>query len=293
MNNSTTLAGFLNGYEKLSRFAFSISLAASGICCAASYLLFGSIPFACFIIPFAATQLVYNLDRFAEHTEADQLSNPERTAFVQKYRKVYIFLLAFSLLVLVVSALSYGLEVLATALFFPISAVLYVLPILPFKKIRRVKEIPGFKTVYVPLCWAVLIFLAMVIQQRPFVWYWAVFFFLFVFIRLFVGGFLGDIRDLKGDEATGVKTMAVLMGKKSSLIFLEAMHLLSVLLIPFFILVYNLPFYTAGLGFSALIGYTFHRRIVQDNYRSSVYYDLFDLEYHSYPFVLWGMDQLL
>jgi 4-hydroxybenzoate polyprenyltransferase len=223
----------------------------------------------------------------AEPSEADLISNPERTHFVARYRMYYVIIIITSFIVMVAWSLAEGWLVFLTTIAFPLSSVLYVVPFLPFRKIKRIKEIPGLKSIYVSSCWSILVLLAVAIQNEPVEVLPVVFLMVFVFIRSVVGGLLGDIRDMEGDEAANVRSLPAIMGKKNCLMLLEILHVCSVIMTVLFIWFYHLPVWVYGIVVSTLIGYFFHTKIKQQRYAPGVYFDLFDLEYHSYvPFML-------
>ena len=95
------------------------------------------------------------------------------------------------------------------------------------KSIPRLKEIVGVKSLVVALSWS----LTGSLLPEPFSkasFQVIGIIFIFIFIRVFVGATLCDFLDTKGDLASGVKTIPIVLGKnrtKKLLIFLNSLGL--------------------------------------------------------------------
>lgn len=190
------------------------------------------------IIAFGYLFAMHNVNRFSEQT-SKKFNDPMRANFNRKYRFPLIIL---STLVLCVSLL---LTFQQSRTAFNLLAAMSVLGILyqvrfipkvlsPFTRIRRLKEIPGSKTLLVSLAWTfVTVFIpalcfktadALSYQQTGGT-------FVFVLILVFIRSALFDVFDVQGDRIVGRETLPVVIGEKKTIkllylaIFFEVVQL--------------------------------------------------------------------
>ncbi|MEA2034059.1 MAG: UbiA family prenyltransferase [Euryarchaeota archaeon] len=128
-----------------------------------------------------------------------------------------------------------------------VSGIFYSIPLLPRGfKYRRLKDIPFVKNFIVGLAWAIPIALLPVVftgfcAGRMTV---AVGLFFFFFLS-FVNSTVFDIRDVEGDAESGVQTIPVIIGIRSTRILLSVMNLISSVVVLVFCKGYLSPVETA------------------------------------------------
>ncbi len=169
-------------------------------------------------------------------SQSDRYNDPERAAFYRRYRvllSVLAFLagglglitafrlggLAFSmLLVMSVFGFSYNLTLIPRRLAVPL-------------KYRRIKDIPGSKTILIALAWGVVTAIFPTLGRKDgfdsamlLTFTWAT---LFVFVRT---AFF-DVLDMQGDRIVGKETLPILMGEKRTLRILKILLLVSTLIL--------------------------------------------------------------
>lgn len=120
------------------------------------------------------------------------------------------------------------------ALLFPLSVALYtapwiawLIPALGRRGIRRIKDIPYAKAVYVPACLSGLVVIAALLAP-PSTAMREVLAALFIFITTFVGGIACDLRDIPEDARNGVHTVPVRFGAARALRFIQGVNLATV-----------------------------------------------------------------
>ena len=183
------------------------------------------------VLAFLTVFVIYNFDHLRDSRGFDQASTPERARYMIRYERLFRTLIALSGAGYVALAAAFRPMALAIGAFYVASGSMYVIPFLPGKRIRRLKDIPFFKNVYVPACWLILILYsetdlrdygtALLLGVG------------FLFIRLLISATTGDIRDLQGDIAAKLKTIATALGRKKALRLLQALNGLSIAWILF------------------------------------------------------------
>ncbi|MDM7935583.1 MAG: UbiA family prenyltransferase [Methanothrix sp.] len=183
----------------------------------AGYLLLGLQPdtqicSAVFLMTFS----LYSLNKLTDMDE-DAINMPERLELLRDHKRLAI----------AYSATAYMLCILLTFLDSPSSVPLVFLPlvasllygsrVLPW--LPRLKDIPLIKNITVALSWAVTTTLlpagdTMVEMTQ------VVVVFYFMLVKAFVNTALYDVRDVKGDEANNIKTLAVLLGARRTVLLL-------------------------------------------------------------------------
>ncbi|MFO7709214.1 MAG: 4-hydroxy-3-methylbut-2-enyl diphosphate reductase [Desulfobacterales bacterium] len=201
-----------------------VSLAAGGLCYAATLLqaVDRHLPFV--LMSFLYVQSMHILNHLTG-SRADRYNDPDRAKFYER-RKAPLtaaalacgaagLLIAFSqgrlpflvLLVMSLTGLSYNLYLIPKS----VSAFAF----------RRIRDIPGSKTVLIALAWGVV---AAALPPLSFygAYAWAnAMVFLWVAGLVFVRTAFFDILDMQGDRLVGKETIAILLGEKRSLRLLK------------------------------------------------------------------------
>jgi 4-hydroxybenzoate polyprenyltransferase len=224
---------------------------------------------------------IYNFDRLADASPAEGRSTPERRATVVRTRSVVRVLALVALLVVVVAGATGGLRVFVAALAFPLLGLAYVLPILPFSRARRLKDVPLLKSFYVPACWCVFAVLSVTACRAA--WTPAAFCFVaFLYLRTYVSGYLGDIRDAADDAEAGVRTLAQVLGGSRSHRLIARLHAASALLVLLAIAIGWMPWAAVGLLLPAAFGYAVYRAYVRRPQRHEILFEIYDIELLGY-----------
>jgi len=214
-----------------------------------------------FLASFFITFSIYNFNRKTDEKE-DFISYPERFSFVVKHSR-YLFIGALiSCIFAVLIAFNRSIETAAILISPLIIATLYGVAWVPKPlnekvKFRRLKEIPILKDFFVALGWFAIPFLA------TYYWFesitistWLVA--SFIFIRIYIGAVIFDVRDVTGDKMTGIKTLPVLIGEKRTILLLTLLNTASLFLFLFITYQGLLPSFMniINIGIS-LYGYMF------------------------------------
>jgi 4-hydroxy-3-methylbut-2-enyl diphosphate reductase len=203
-----------------------VSLGAAGLCYAATRLQ-GVTDFTPFVlIAFLYVQSMHILNHLTG-SKADRFNEPDRARFYDD-RKVSLTVIALAcgaaglviaylqgwlplLILLVISllGLSYRLTLIPKAL----AGVMY----------RRIKDIPGSKTVLIAMAWGVVTSILPPISVFGSYRVTDVFIFVWSAALVFVRTAFFDILDMQGDRLVGKETIPILLGEKRSLWLLKGM----------------------------------------------------------------------
>jgi len=142
----------------------------------------------------------------------DELNCPERAGFVARNREALLVgTLGAYVLALLLAALE-GLDSFLLTLVPAAAAVLYSTPWLPFDGGTRLKDVLVVNTVLVAGAWAVFVAFIPVAYVDAAVTPAAVVVCVFFFLQTVVAGEVLNARDVAGDRAEGVDTMATVFG---------------------------------------------------------------------------------
>lgn len=162
--------------------------------------------------------------------KADQFNDPERASFYEKYKRL--------LTVLAIAAGGAGLVIAFTLGLFPFLLLLvmsllglsYNRILVPKRFIsaryRRIRDIPGSKTILIAMAWGVVTALLtpLSLADKP---HWITgLIFLWAAGLVFARTAFFDILDMQGDRIVGKETIAILLGEKRSLSLLKIILIL-------------------------------------------------------------------
>lgn len=167
-------------------------------------------------------------------TAEDEYNDPERALFYQRHR-VPLTILALAagaigiLCAAAMGTVAFGILLIMSLL--GLSYNLYLLPALPHWRFRRIKDLPGSKTVLIAVAWGVVAVLLPGVAEKGHltlgmlvVFFWAV---ALVFSRT---AFF-DLLDVQGDRIVGKETLPILLGKERTFVLLGGILVASMLLI--------------------------------------------------------------
>jgi len=200
------------------------------------------------IIAFGYLFSMHNLNRFGEHT-SKKFNDPVRAGFCHRYRWPLLVLAAASLTGSLVLAYFQGTNPFMLLLGISILGLLYRVRFIPSSiaaviGVRRIKEIPGSKTLLIALAWAfVTVLIPVLVQGRIHVASPVVLsVFVFIMLLVFVRNALFDIFDVQGDRIVGKETLPVYIGEK------KTMRLLRIIMAVMSVALLVAP-WTGSLGF--------------------------------------------
>lgn len=183
------------------------------------------------VLSFLTIFALYNFDHLRDSRGFDKASTPERARYMIRFDRAFRILIGASVLLYVAFAIAYRPWALLVGVFYTLCTGLYVLPVLPGKRIRRLKDIPFFKNVYVPACLLTLVLYSsteLVSYGAALIWG-----IIFIFLRLMVSVATGDVRDEAGDRAANLTTIVTALGHKNGLRLLHFLNGLSIAWIIF------------------------------------------------------------
>lgn len=179
------------------------------------------------LVAFLWTFSMYNLNKLSDKSE-DDINYPERSAFVNACRTLFksSVVLAYATALLIAFFIAIWLLLLLVAITIVVTFYSFSLPSLHHKvtatKNIRFKKIHILKNLIVAFSWG-LVPASIVHAYHSLPLNFMFFgFFVFVFLRLYFGGIIADIRDIKGDKAVGIITIPAKYGIEKSLRLITA-----------------------------------------------------------------------
>ena len=230
----------IRAYDALVHSSVFLGIATVGEVYVASMLV-GVGPNAALLVGLLATVGVYNLDKLAD-LDTDEVNYAERTAFISAFPRAYTALSGAALVGAVALAVDRGgLHALGFTLFPGVVAVAYSLPVLPSRRVSRLKDVLLVNTTAVSLAWAVPVAFVPVAVATAWrghlagaavatAWF---------FLRSAVSVEVHNVRDVAGDCELGVDTLPTAVGVSRTQRLLYAADALS----------FGLVVWAAALGY--------------------------------------------
>ena len=191
-------------------------------------------------------------------TNKEALKAEKHTWLRNNLNKFY-FLMAVSIISLLISVLIAKREVLIALLPFALITIFYSLPVFKKEKnIFRLREIPVIKIFLIAFVWsAATIFLPVILSEENYDKLHVTLMFIERFAFIFAITIPFDIRDIQDDKESGLKTIPILIGEEKS-IFIANFFLSMFLLICIFHYSFNqMTFILAAMIISALSTFVF------------------------------------
>ena len=204
------------------------------------------------LIVYLVSQSIYSYNRFKE-LDDDMLSNPERSNYLKKEKKLSPFLLAIYLFALFSLSFFGNLKFFLFVLFLIFLGFTYTV----FFK-RLTYKIVGFKNFFVAFSICLLMPFLSLYHNYPL--NLSVFLIsVFVFTKLFINTSFCDIKDVLTDKASGLKTFAIHFGEKGLLSFLRVLSVISGLPIVVGVYLNVLPVYSLVLLLTIFYNFYYFR----------------------------------
>jgi 4-hydroxy-3-methylbut-2-enyl diphosphate reductase len=158
-------------------------------------------------------------------SQSDQFNDPERARFYLTYKWLLSILAIVSGAAGLIIAYTLGIIPFLILLVMSLMGLSYNLPLFPkgftYIKYRRIRDIPGSKTLLIALAWGVVTaVLPPLSVEKQFSWISGLIFLWSVGI-VFVRTAFFDILDMQGDRIVGKETIPILLGEKHSIRLLK------------------------------------------------------------------------
>ncbi len=168
--------------------------------------------------------------------QADQYNDPERASFYQKNKHLHTLLAVTSGAAGLLIAFSLGVRPFSIMLAMSIMGLSYNLRLVPknFTRLtyRRIKDIPGSKTLLIAMAWGILTAVLPPLSTTGTITWSNWLIFIWSAGLVFVRTSLFDILDMQGDRLVGQETFAILLGEKRSLRLLNIILLFLIVTLP-------------------------------------------------------------
>jgi len=174
------------------------------------YFLYGvQVEFVLLVAASLAVFAVYSLNKVTDEVE-DSINRPETVSKSKKYYVVpSVVAIALSLV------LGFTVNLVAVAILMAPLVIGFLYSVKISGSLPRLKEITGVKSLMVALSWSFYgAFLPLVLQPASFDRIFLVF--AYVFIQVFINTILFDFLDMKGDLASGTKTLPIKLGRSKT-----------------------------------------------------------------------------
>jgi 4-hydroxy-3-methylbut-2-enyl diphosphate reductase len=207
----------------------------------------GCLTFACIrllgitdYLPFIVMAVLYVLSMHTLNhligTGADKYNDPDRAAFYEKYTPVLTLMAVAAGGAGLMTALTFGAWPFLILLIMSVTGLSYNLKLWPEsiseKKYRRIRDIPGSKSILISVAWGVLAAVLPPIAVYEKITWMSFFLVLWSIGLVFVRTTFFDILDMQGDRIIGRETMAIILGEKTTMRLLEAVLIGLVVTLP-------------------------------------------------------------
>lgn len=184
-----------------------------------------------FII-FFATLFDYNLHRLVTVLSNKEALNSDKHKWLKEYLNLFYVLVVFSVIGFLIAVYFAKKEVLITLSPFAFITLFYSLPVFKNQKyLFRLREIPILKIFLISIVWSATTILLPIVQSgKSFDFLHVALMLIERFLFVFAITIPFDIRDMQGDEQSGLKTIPLIIGVKKSMILANALIMLFLLI---------------------------------------------------------------
>jgi 4-hydroxybenzoate polyprenyltransferase len=198
-----------------------------------------------FIIAFLIAFFVYSFNRLTDIKE-DIINNPERAEFFKKRAYLFISIGIIALILALFLAILKSLLVFTIVLLPAIFVTIYSIKWIPQKQ-KRLKEIFLIKNILVSLGWFLIsLFVAAYVNIFSI---GILIIGLFIFLRIFIGCIMFDVRDIEGDKIHRIYTIPIKFGIKKTRNIILILNFISFVILPLF----SLSMLTLAVSIVALL----------------------------------------
>lgn len=242
------------------------------------------------LISYLLPLIVYSYDYYKDIDE-DIKNDSLRAKFLKKKAKNYPFLLGFYIILLISLLILYSnINLISFVMVIIIGGILYNFL---FKDIT--KKIPAFKNIFTAVIWALGgAFFPLFYYSLDFNISFIIIFFL-IFLKCIINVIFFDLKDINKDKVDGLKTLPVILGKKSTINLLKAINIIA--FFPLILGVYfnMLNFFAIFLLPFIFYGYFYINRAnsASSNELESMAHTLADFEFILWPLLLLAVNFLI
>lgn len=162
---------------------------------------------------------------YYEELDRDRLTNPDRTAYLEKRVKIYPFLISGYVATLATLVVLYEGQL---SMLYAIVGILLTAGILYTAGLKGLtRYVPGFKSYFVTAEWALAAVVLCVLVTENLPEKFPLFTFLFVFGRILVNAIYFDLKDVRSDGSGGLQTVPVFLGQGRTIRLLYLFNLLT------------------------------------------------------------------
>lgn len=235
------------------------------------------------IIAYLIPLIVYSYDYYRD-IDKDMSTNSERAKYFRKKSKIYPYILGCYAVTLILMLVFFSNLILIS--FIMALVVVGVLYTVGLKDLTQ--KIPAFKNVYTALTWSLAGTFFIPFYYSIGINLTFILIFLFVFLKCLPNIIFFDLKDIYADQKEGLKTIPVLLGKKTTVKFLHGLNILA--FIPLFLGIYLhlIPFFAASMVLFYFYSSYYLRKSqkIDDKKLRMVSYTLADAEFILWPLVL-------
>jgi len=167
--------------------------------------------------------------------KSDRYKDPDRARFYLHHQLSLGLLAVFAGGAGLATAYTLGKQPFMILLIMTLTGLLYNVPLLPRRtdqvRIRKIRDIPGSKTVLIAAAWGIVTALFPALSNNGAVSASAVLVFIWAGGMVFVRTAFFDILDMQGDRIVGRETIPILLGEKKTVSLLKAALVFLVLLL--------------------------------------------------------------
>lgn len=190
------------------------------------------------LISFGYLYAMHNINRVTDQ-RSKIFNDPLYVKFCEKNRKILLGASVFSLFAALALAAVSGVDSFLLLSVMSVFGVLYRIRFIPAFlseriKVTRLKEIPGSKTLFVALAWALVVVVLPALGDPAPMGALTLGCFLFILLLVFVRNALFDVFEVQGDRIVGKETLPVLIGPRKTIIVLNVIMAVLFLMLLFF-----------------------------------------------------------
>ncbi|MGB9936995.1 MAG: UbiA family prenyltransferase [Methanobacterium sp.] len=238
------------------------------------------------LIAYLLPLIVYSYDYYKD-IDKDIKNDSERAIFLKKKADKYPFILGFYVFLLFSLLILFSNYILVTFISIIITGGILYNVLLK----NLTKKIPAFKNIFTAVTWASVgalfpIFYYSIDISIPFI-----IMFISIFLRVTFNVIFFDLKDIDSDKEEKLKTLPVMVGKKSTIKILHALNLIAFLPLVIGIFFHVINIYGIFLLLFVLYGYFYIRKanLASTNELETTAHTLADFEFILWPLLLLGV----
>lgn len=215
-------------FDFLVHSSIYLALSSAFLVYASCFLLNKDPKFELMLIMFLSVYSIYSFSKITDRKE-DEINFPERVSTFKKYEKFIIPSIPISYLIAI--SLAYligGINLVFVVLIFLIFAILYSINWIPksVSRYSRLKDMYRLKSLFTAFAWTwitvLLPFFYFSVELSPQLLVTSI----LIFTIIFINAVFFDLKDIKGDNIVGTKTIPIVIGAKNTITMLAVLNTL-------------------------------------------------------------------